>query len=60
MGVFHAMGDTAAEARLRLHFELHVYASLLARGKREMAERYLGHSPLLAEAPDAVQRITRT
>jgi hypothetical protein len=25
-----------------------------------MAERYLGHSPLLAEAPDAVQRITRT
>jgi hypothetical protein len=27
---------------------------LLARGRREMAERYLGHSPLLDAAPEAV------
>jgi len=54
MGVFRATGDVAAERRLRLHFELHVYATLRARGRREMAERYLGHSPLLAEAPDAL------
>jgi DTW domain-containing protein YfiP len=57
MGVFRAMGDHEAERRLRLHFELHVYATLLARGKREMAERYLGHSPLLKEAPEALARL---
>ena len=54
MGLFHGLGAEEAERRLRLHFELHVYATLRARGRREMAERYLGHSPLLAEAPDAL------
>jgi len=54
MGMLHAIGAQEAERRLRLHFELHVYATLRARGRREMAERYLGHSPLLAEAPDAL------
>jgi DTW domain-containing protein YfiP len=48
--VLHALGEADAARQLRLHFELHVYATLLARGKREMAERYLGHSPLLTEA----------
>jgi DTW domain-containing protein YfiP len=57
MGVFRAVGEPEAERRLRLHFELHVYASLRARGKREMAERYLGHSPLLAEAAEAIDRL---
>jgi len=51
LGVLHAMGDHTAELRLRLHFELHVYATLLSRGRRELAERYLGHSPLLTEIP---------
>jgi DTW domain-containing protein YfiP len=55
--VLQAMGESDAARQLRLHFELHVYATLLARGKREMAERYLGHSPLLAEARDAVDRL---
>ncbi|MGB8853557.1 MAG: tRNA-uridine aminocarboxypropyltransferase [Pirellulales bacterium] len=56
MGVLHALGEHEAEAALRLHFELHVYAMLLARGRREMAERYLGHSPLLtASVPFAVR-----
>lgn len=50
MGVFRAVGDTAADRGLELHLELHVYATLLSRGRREMAERYLGHSPLLTEA----------
>ena len=54
LGVLRGAGELDAEGRLRLHFELHVYATLLARGRREMAERYLGHSPLLAEAPDAL------
>jgi DTW domain-containing protein YfiP len=57
MGVFRCVGEHEAERRLRLHFELHVYATLLARGRREMAERYLGHSPLLVEAPDALDRL---
>jgi DTW domain-containing protein YfiP len=55
--VFHAVGEAEAKRRLTLHFELHVCATLLARGKREMAERYLGHSPLLREAPAAVDRL---
>ena len=57
MGVLQAVGEPAAARQLRLHFELHVYATLLARGKREMAERYLGHSPLLAEGRDALDRL---
>jgi DTW domain-containing protein YfiP len=57
MGVFRAAGDVAAERQLQLHFELLVYATLLVRGHREMAERYLGHSPLLADAPEAIHRL---
>ncbi len=57
MGVLEACGDTAAARQLRLHFELHVYATLLSRGKREMAERYLGHSPLLTDRPEAIDRL---
>lgn len=57
LGVFRARGEAEAERGLRLHFELHVYAMLLARGRREMAERYLGHSPLLDSAPQAVARL---
>jgi DTW domain-containing protein YfiP len=57
MHVLQAIGESDAARQLRLHFELHVYATLLARGKREMAERYLGHSPLLTEARDALDRL---
>lgn len=57
MSVLTAMGEPEAARCLRLHFELHVYAMLLARGKRDMAERYLGHSPLLCEAPESLARL---
>ena len=57
IGVFQALGDTTAEHCLRLHFELHVYATLLSRGRREMAERYLGHSPLLAELAEFLDQL---
>jgi DTW domain-containing protein YfiP len=57
MGVLTAVGEHEAARRLRLHFELHVYATLRVRGHRELAERYLGHSPLLTEAPDALDRL---
>jgi hypothetical protein len=57
LGVFKAVGQHEAARRLRLHFELHVYATLRSRGKREMAERYLGYSPLLADAPAAIEAL---
>ena len=57
MSVLTAVGEPEAARRLRLHFELHVYATLRVRGHRELAERYLGHSPLLAEAPDALDHL---
>jgi DTW domain-containing protein YfiP len=57
MGVLTAVGEPEAARRLRLHFELHVYATLRVRGHRELAERYLGYSPLLTEAPDALDRL---
>jgi DTW domain-containing protein YfiP len=55
--VFGSIGDGDAARLLRLHFELHVYATLLSRGKREMAERYLGDSPLRSEAPDVLDHL---
>ena len=55
--VLQAIGESDAARQLRLHFELHVYATLLARGKREMAERYLGHSPLLTDAREVLDRL---
>lgn len=57
MGLLEGYRDTVAAQRLRLHFELHVYATLRSRGKREMAERYLGCSPLLTDAPEAIDRL---
>lgn len=57
VGIFCATGDATAARRLRLHFELHVYATLLARGRREMAERYLGESPLLDEGRAALDAL---
>ncbi|MEI6367963.1 MAG: DTW domain-containing protein [Planctomycetota bacterium] len=57
LGVFNAVGDTAAEDQFRLHFELHVYASLRARGRRQLAEDYLQDSPLKAAIPDFLERL---
>ena len=57
MGVFRTVEEHEAARRLRLHFELHVYATMRSRGKREMAERYLSHSPLITEAPAAVDAL---
>lgn len=57
LGLLRAIGDDESERRLRLHFELHVYATLRSRGRRELAERYLGHSPLLTEAPAVLERL---
>jgi len=57
MAVFRHVGEHEADRGLGLHFELHVYATLLARGRRQLAERYLGHSPLLTEAPEILRQL---
>jgi DTW domain-containing protein YfiP len=57
LGVFGALGDSAAERCFRLHFELHVYAALLARGRRELADRYLEDSPLKDAIPEFLEEL---
>jgi len=52
-----ALGQREAEAHLRLHFELHVYASLLARGRKWPAAEYLEASPVKAALPDFLRRL---
>ena len=49
--ILGVLGETAAAERLRLHFELHVWATLRARGKVARAEAYLAESPLTAAIP---------
>jgi DTW domain-containing protein YfiP len=56
--VFRVVGDAAAERCFRLHFELHVYATLLSRGRRDVADRYLATSPLREALPEFVKRLT--
>ena len=57
LGIFQAVGDAAAETCFRLHFELHVYATLRARGRRQLAEEYLQDSPLGAAIPEFLERL---
>jgi DTW domain-containing protein YfiP len=51
-----ALGLGAAQAQLRVQFELHVYASLCARGHKQRAADYLADSPLRTALPDVVAR----
>lgn len=48
---------TAAERELREQFELHVYASLRARGLKERAEDFLRDSPVPAVFPGLLARL---
>jgi len=59
LGVFGVVGDTEAERCFRLHFELHVYATLLSRGRRDVADRYLASSPLREAIPDFLEQLVR-
>ncbi|MGI9178837.1 MAG: tRNA-uridine aminocarboxypropyltransferase [Pirellulales bacterium] len=54
IGVLGGVGDRAAAEGLRLHFELHVYATLLSRGRRQAAAEYLRESPLPTAIPEVV------
>jgi DTW domain-containing protein len=57
LGIFGIVGDAEAERRFRLHFELHVYATLLSRGRRELADRYLASSPVREAIPEFLEQL---
>jgi hypothetical protein len=52
-----ALGQTEAEAKLRLQFELHVYAGLRTRGAKALADEFLASSPLRAAFPELLARM---
>jgi len=54
-----ALGLAEAEARLRLQFELHVYAGLRTRGAKALATEFLATSPLRAAFPDLLAEMDR-
>ena len=47
----------AVQDELRLQFELHVYANLRARGRKEAAERFLAGSPVAAALPELIAQL---
>lgn len=55
--VMAGLGLTDAHRRLREQFELHVLASLCARGHKAQARDYLRGSPVAAAFPDLVARL---
>lgn len=52
-----AFGLGEAHRHVQLQFELHVYASLRARGRKEQAEEFLAESPLVAAMPELVAQL---
>ena len=54
-----ALGRTEEHARLRVQFELHVYAGLCARGAKARAAEYLASSPLRAAVPAVIDELAR-
>ncbi|SDR72842.1 DTW domain-containing protein [Opitutus sp. GAS368] len=55
--LYAALGLTAAEAALRLQFELHVYAGLRTRGAKARADEFLATSPLRTAMPELLARL---
>lgn len=51
------LGLEETHAALRAQFELHVFASLLARGHKEQAAAYLEDSPLRGAFPEVLTRL---
>lgn len=52
-----ALGLTKEEKRLRLQFELHVYAGLRSRGIMSIAEEFLATSPLTEAMPELLAQM---
>jgi DTW domain-containing protein YfiP len=57
IALLECFGERGPADRLRLQFELHVFAGLLARGKRAEAERFLVESPVRSELPELAQKL---
>ncbi len=57
IGLLEALDLSEEVARMRLHFELHVYASLRARGNTELAAEYLRESPIREAFPEVLARL---
>ena len=55
--LLHAMGMDHVAGPLRAQFELHVYASLRARGGKESARLFLQESPIGALFPSLIEQL---
>lgn len=55
-----ALGLAEEHRRLRLQFELHVYAGLRARGKKPDAEAFLADSPLREAMPELLSKLAQS
>lgn len=52
--LLEVFGFAEARAALRVQFELHVYAGLRARGRKDLAEKFLEDSPLRTAMPELI------
>ena len=57
--LLEARGEAEAAAKLRVQFELHVYAGLCSRGRKADAEAYLAESPARDACPDVIAEFAR-
>lgn len=57
--LLESLGNEDAGARLRLQFELHVYAGLCSRGRKADAEAYLTTSPVRDAFPELLAEFAR-
>lgn len=57
--LLEARGENETARRLRLQFELHVYAGLCSRGRKAEAEAYLAESPAREAFPDLIAEFAR-
>ncbi len=57
MFLLSALGLDEAQARMRLQFELHVYAGLRVRGAKEAAALFLASSPIREAFPELLARM---
>lgn len=57
LGLFAAFGLGEAGTKLRLQFELHVYAGLRTRGAKALADEFLATSPLRAAMPELLAKL---
>lgn len=57
--LLEARGEAETARRLRLQFELHVYAGLCSRGRKAEAAAYLAESPVREAFPEVVAEFAR-